>query len=232
MKFYYVRPSPERLVGELRAVPADALAKPHVQLAFATFLGRVMAANPRRIRTWFAELADLRGDVRDTFRIAAWMSGTAEARGCLEAVGADATLLGAPPDILAAPVDEPAYLDMLWSWYFATGDARAVRRIVSALRFLSDYGAAGRYEASAQTAEDAAAAVRDSLFRAASWSLASLMADHPPLVDLCGALVDDPTLDGAERLALALTLEKVDPRRWRVQMDRATGEWHIERSRI
>ena len=107
--------------------------------------------------------------------------------------------------------------------------ARAVRRIISALEHLSDYGAAARFKTTRQTNEDRARALNDALFQAASWSLTSLMKEHAPLFALCEQLFDEKDLTPNERLSLALTLQKVDPATWDVQIDPATGTSRVNR---
>ena len=230
MKFYYANPTPERFSSEVRAMADDgSLDDPRVRIVVATFLGLVMRANASRIGDWTRELADLRGVARETLHLAAWTSGTNEGRAFLETVGADAHMMSAPPDLLNRHVDDPTVLDALWAHYFATGDARAVRRIISALEHLSDYGAAARFKATKQTDEDRARAMNDALFQAASWSLTSLMKEHPPLLALCEQLFDEKDLSPNERLSLALTLQKVDPTTWDVQIDPATGLSRVNR---
>src|SRR5262249_30678353 len=120
-------------------------------------------------------------------------------------------------------------LDMFWAYYFATGDERAVRRVVAALDFLTDLGAAERYAGSAKTEDDLARAFKDALFRAASWSLLSLMEQHPPLQALCEHLLAGEDLTPAERCGLAMTLERANPKRWRVEIDPKTSTATIHR---
>jgi hypothetical protein len=228
MMFYYAAPAPERFVDEARGLltttPAQGAA------ALATFLGRVMAANPARIPAWIAALADLPPEAAATLRLAAWLSGTPEGRAhALEDPQlADA---GDPPDLLAGPVEEGFQLDLLWSWYFATGDVRAVAQIVSVLRWMGHFGAAARFKDSAKTAQDADHARKDAMFQAATWSLQSLMQQHPPLKRACETICDTPGLDASTRVALAMCLAKVDPDGWRVDIDPATSSATVTRRR-
>lgn len=230
MKFYYANPTPERFAPELRAVAqSGSLENPATRIAVGTFFGLVMRANPTRVSGWTAELADLRGAARETLHLAAWMSGTNEGRAFLEKDGADKQMLSAAPDLLNIKVDDPTALDLLWAYYFATGDARAVRRIISALEYLSDFGAAAKFKTTAKTEEDRRRAMNDALFQAASWSLTSLMQEHKPLRALCEQLLDEKDLTPNEWISLALTLQKVDPDTWDVQIDPATGTSRINR---
>jgi hypothetical protein len=232
MKFYYANPQPERFVEEVRRIAAGGgFDKVETHLVLATFLGRVIAANPALASMWFEQLADLAGPARDALHMAAWLSQTAEARAWLQREHADPRALGPAPDVLSGPIDHPSRLDIAWAYYFATGDARAVRRVVSALGFMNDVGAAERFKASAQTAEDRARALNDGIFQAASWSLAALAQEHPPLIAMYEQLVDDNELDPTERIALAITLQKLVPDRWSVHIDPQAGTARIDRKR-
>ena len=113
-------------------------------------------------------------------------------------------------------VEHPVVLDALWAFYFATGDHRAVRRIVAALDYMSDFGAAKSYAHTKKTDADKARALRDGIFQAASWSLESLISQHGPLKAFCGDLVRSGDLTPNERCALAIILAKLDPTMWRV----------------
>lgn len=224
MQFYYAHPAPERFAEEVRALAnTGALDPPPTRVVIGTFLGMVMRANPDRIHGWTTELADLRGAARDTLHIAAALSATREGRAFLVADRADPRLLGPPPDTLERAIDDPTVLDILWAYYFATGDARAVRRIISALDHLGDLGAAARFKTTAQTDQDRARALNDALYQAASWSLVSLMQQHAPLVTACEQIFDRGGLAPNERVGLALTLQKVAPDRWKVHVDTTSG---------
>jgi hypothetical protein len=232
MKFYFAHPQPERFVDEVRAMAAsDGFDKPETRPVIATFLGRVIAANPALAAAWFAQLADLQDAALETLHAAAWFSELAEARAWLEREHADPRFLGPAPDVLSGPVDHPARLDVAWAYYFATGDVRAVRRVVSALGFMNDVGAAARYKDSAQTDEDRARALNDGIFQAASWSLTTLAQEHAPLIAIYEQIVDSDDVDPTERIALAITLQKLAPDRWTVHIDPNAGTARIDRKR-
>jgi hypothetical protein len=232
MKFYFANPQPERFVDEVRAIAARGeFDKVETRPVLATFLGRVIAANPARAETWFAQLADLAGPAREALHAAAWFSELAEARAWLEREHADGRFLGPAPDVLSGPITHPSLLDIAWAYYFATGDVRAVRRVVSALGFMTDVGAAARFKDTAQTDEDRARALNDGIFQAASWSLATLAQEHPPLLAIYERFVDDNEVDPTERIALAITLQKLAPERWSVHIDPKAGTARIDRKR-
>ena len=56
--------------------------------------------------------------------------------------------------MLKKEIDSPSVLDMLWGYFFATGDEAPIRRIVSALNYSKYAGAMDRYETSKKTADD------------------------------------------------------------------------------
>ena len=175
-KFYYADPHPERFVEEVRNLSEKGvLTQPEHALPMITFLSRVIAANPDRIPAWLDALGDLpEADLRG-LDLALWFSGAPTARARLAERTTDPLFDGAPPDFLERAIDGPVMLDVLWMHSFATGELRAVRRIVSVLEYMSDFGAAESFLQSAQTDDDRARAMRDAMFQAASGSLASLM---------------------------------------------------------
>jgi len=184
MQFYYADPSPDRLVDEVRGFAAQGmLAHPHGASVIAVFLGRVMAAHPERIAGWLAELD---GVARDTLRIAAWMSNTAEGRA---AVADDPKLREPPADLLACSIQEAQALDLFWAYYLATGEPRAVRRIVSAFELVGD-----------PDANNVA------IFQRASQTLVLLMRQHAPLRALVERMAGEPDLTANERQGIALAL--------------------------
>jgi hypothetical protein len=229
MKFYYASPEPDRLPAELRAIASRGVPEEHMHLVVATFLGLVMKAHPERIASWFTELGDLEGIWRTTLHLAAWSSGTPEGRACLLQAGVTPDQLPPAIDALRHPIDQPVVLDMLWAHYFATGDAAAVRRIISVLEHLDDQGAAARLRETQQTPEDQARAMRDALFQAAEGSLLSLMGEHAPLFALCERIFKETDLGPNERICLAILFEKVDPVAWQVQIDVVTNKARVTR---
>lgn len=228
MTFYFVEPHPERFVEEVRKLAAQGiLADTDRAFPAVVFLSCVMAANPSNIHEWFEKLSDLSPSDWRSLEVAAWLSRAPEARAYFTTHGRSERFGSEAPDLLETEIDHPAVLDGLWGLYFATGDYRAVRRIVSALELMSDFGAARTYADSRKTEADKARALRDGIFQAASWSLESLMRQHEPLEAFCGELVRAGQLTPNERTALAIALEKVNPKRWHVDIDAKTGKTRI-----
>jgi len=72
---------------------------------------------------------------------------------------------------------------------------------------------------------------RTGSFQAASWSLGALMQEHAPLLALCERIFETATLSPNERISLAITLQKVAPDVWDVQIDPAAGSARVNRRR-
>lgn len=222
LKFYYANPALDRLVDDLVATAERGLLEDPKRITIcATFFGRLIAANPDRARGWLDALSDrlTTPGARNMVQVAAYFSNTPEAYVWLVQVGGgELSKMQAAPDVLAAPIEEGLALDSLWAVYFATGDARAVRRIVSTFNHLPDTGAAKRYEDSAKTDDDLQRANNDRLYQAAAWSLVALMKEHAPLLHLCEWMLNGPDLSPDERLSLGLALERAAPETWSVEI--------------
>jgi hypothetical protein len=229
MMFYYAAPSPQRFVAEARELLLAESAQTRDMVA--TFLGRVMAANSEHIDGWMAALEDLPEHAAAVLRLAAWLSDTSEGQAHARRDSRFGNPPRRPPDLLEIEARDAIQLDCLWSWYFATGDVRAVARVVSVLRWMTCFGAAARYEGSPKTADDQERALKDGLYQAASWSLRALMKQHPPLKRACEDIFESPDLDPTARVALAVCLENVDPDGWRVELDPQTKVATVKRLR-
>ena len=222
LKFYYAHPALDRLVDEVVATAErGALEEPRNRMIMGTFLGRLFAAHSDRVSGWLEALGERLSQpgARNTVQLAAYFSNTPEAFVWLvqESQG-DLSKMQAAPDLLVAPIEEALTLDTLWAFYFATGDARAVRRIVSVFNYLPDSGAAKAFETSEKTDEDQRRANNDRLYQAAAWSLSVLMKEHAPLLKLCEWMLDGPDLTPDERLSLGLALERAAPETWSVEI--------------
>lgn len=222
LKFYYANPRLEHLVDDVvESAEKGLLDDPGRRIVLGTFLGRLFAAHPGRVAGWLEELSERvkNPGARNAVQLAAYFSNTPEAFVWLvQHSEGDLSKMQASPDLLAAPIEEGLTLDTLWAYYFATGDARAVRRIISVFNYLPDTGASQRYETSEKTDEDLAKANRDRLYQAAAWSLAALMREHAPLLQLCERMLATAELSPDERLSLGLALERAAPETWSVDI--------------
>jgi hypothetical protein len=232
MKFYYASPTPDRLADELEAYDRDRVLDPvERRIAVATFVGRVFAAHPERVTAWLDTLSTrLQSEgARNTLQLAAYFSNTVESRAWMVRLGGKPEDQQPAPELLEVPVREAVMLDALWAYYFATGNALAVRKIIAVLGLIGDAGAAERFATTQQTAADLERASFDALYQAASWSIAALMKEHAPLLDMCERIFVMPDMSTAERLGLAIALERAAPERWRVAHDPDTEQVTVER---
>lgn len=227
MTFYYLDPHPEHFVEQVRQLSARGDLTSERSFIAVTFLSRVLADNPSQARVWLEALADLPADDLRAVETAVWLSGTPEAKAYLAGRAWTDHFARVPPDILAMTIDDPGKLDALWAYYFATGNVQAVRRIISALEYMSDLGAAKSFRDSPQSADDKARALRDGIFQAASWSLGTLMGEHPTVRAFCGDLVRSGEVTANERCALAIILAKDDPNTWSVNINPTSGSVSI-----
>lgn len=176
---YYERPTPERFVSEVRGWSAAGLLSGNKSLAFAVFLGRVMASNASQISTWLNQLGDLKGNDRFTLLLAVAASNTQEGRSYLAAQPDGARFTGKPIDIRTVEAKNPFVLDALWADYFATGESAAIRRIVSALNYEKHADAINHGKKPDLTQPGAKeSAMLGVTFNAARWSLASNAKQH------------------------------------------------------
>jgi hypothetical protein len=232
MKFYYAHPTPDRLVDEVMAMDRERkLDKVERRIVVGTFLGRVFATNPERVTAWLETLAaQLTSEgARNTLQLAAFFSNTEASRAWMVQIGGTPEDQQPAPELLTAPVREAVMLDALWAYYFATGNALAVRKVINVLGLVGDLGAAEHFEASAKTAADEERAHNDTLFQAASWSIAALAKEHPPLLDMCEQILEMPDMTQDERLGLAMALARAVPARWTVEIDGETRQVRVQK---
>lgn len=98
------------------------------------FLGKIMAANPRQISGWMNSLKSLPDAEYEVLKKAVWYSGTDAGNDWLKANGESGLADGPRPQLLSsqrAMQMQPADLDSLWEWFFATGEKEPVEKIVS-----------------------------------------------------------------------------------------------------
>jgi hypothetical protein len=225
LTFYYRKPEPERFVVEVRKMSkAEMLTKPGAEPPTLAFLSRVLAANPEKIEAWMKALADLpEGDKAELHR-AIWFSDTKESKAYLKDKSVAKYVNKDPPDILQMEIESPDVLDMLWGYFFATGEEAPIRRIVSAFNYSTYFGAVERYKSSKQTAEDKKNALNDAIFRAAMWSLGSNCQQHPRVREHCDSLLKGNGLNATEARVLKVVLAAIDAKK-DAKGDGAGSQW-------
>jgi hypothetical protein len=112
--------------------------------------------------------------------------------------------------MLTKEIDSPSVLDMLWGYFFATGDEAPIRRIVSALNYSEYAGALDRYETSKKTPDDRNQAYYDAIFRAAVSSLSTTWRQHPRIKEICDGLLKDNKLSPTETQLLKQMLANLN----------------------
>jgi hypothetical protein len=208
---YYRNPQPDRFVAEVRArSKSGKLSAPKAAPPMVAFLSRVMADNPEKIAVWMAALADLPESDKETLHKAIWLSRTTAGKAYLEKEGLLKYLAQPAADILKLPIESPAVLDMLWGYFFATGDEAPIRRIVSAANYYPSLGALERYKTSARTEADARQAQKEVIFRAAMWSLGSNCRQHRRVKEICDKLLEGGDLNPTERNCLKTVLANLN----------------------
>ena len=203
MTSYYQNPQPDHFVTGVRQMSERGILSAPVTEAF---LSRVLAKNPAKIPVWMAALADLSNRDKELLHKAIWLSGTDAGKAYLKDQGL-ATLLNDPaPDTLKEEIDTPSSLDMLWGYFFATGDEAPIRRIVSALNYSKYAGAMERYETSKKTSDDWEQSHYDAIFRAAVSSLSTFWKQHQRIKEICDGLLKGKELNPTETEMLKMML--------------------------
>ena len=135
---YYKSPAPEKFVEKVKAsseVGRLLSTGPRARKnANVMFLGKVMAANPTQIAGWMDDLKTLPDAEYAVLKKAVWYSGTDAGNAWLKANGESKLADGPRPQLLSnqrAMQMQPADLDSLWEWFFATGEKEPVEKIVS-----------------------------------------------------------------------------------------------------
>lgn len=185
--YYYLHPRPDLVPSALGYLSKKSLLK-HVESAvpMTFFLAQVFRANPALVPGWADLLMTRSEDQQHVFASALWLVGTPESRKLLSEISGK----GAPGvrehavallaekqifDLLATDFD-PTTLDCLWASFFATGDERYVKRIITALPL-------------EKVRELSSTLVGAS----AHWSLAANARQHPRVLEICeGALISTP----------------------------------------
>lgn len=139
LEFYYQDPRPERVVAQLKDWAVDGtLDNQGARPALIGFLSQVIRANRDQLEGWYGDLQGLSPRHQQLLHTAMLFSRTEEADRILrgrfgERYERQKREVG---KILELPLDARPTLDMLWGFYYATGSANAIRRIVLCFRML------------------------------------------------------------------------------------------------
>lgn len=139
LEYYFTNPTPERFVEEMKDWAADGtLDNEGARPALIGFVSQLVRQNRAMVETWDTALAGLTPGQLQLWYTALLFSRTEEA---------DKLLLNRFGDryreqkvetgkILELPLDKEMTVDMLWGYFYATGSAEAIRRIVLCFRFV------------------------------------------------------------------------------------------------
>jgi hypothetical protein len=216
---YYEHPTPERFVAEVRGWSAAGRLSGEKSLAFAVFLGRVMASNGSQISAWLDQVGDLKGHDRTTLLLAIAVSNTPEGRSYLAAQPDGAKFADKPIDIRTVEVKSPFVLDALWFDYFATGESEAIRRIVSALNYEKYSEAINQGKKPDLTQPGAKESVMLGMsFLAARWSLASNAKQHRRVGEILERMFFGGELTQSETVWVSAILAQALPDKFELKL--------------
>lgn len=212
---YHSNPSPEKFVDEFLQFGEDGhLSFESDAWVFVGFASVLMKNSPEKIKSWLDALGVAEKRRFPRLMYAALYSGTEEGKAYVNALGIDSEL----PDLFDLRAETAEELDIFWGAFFASGDIRPIRKIVSAFRFSEHSGAAENFKNSKQTEEDKEAAYLDAVFQSATWSLESNCNQHPLVLEHAETILRDKTLTTDEMTYLAIILSKVAPSRYSVEI--------------
>lgn len=140
---YYKNPTPERFVEEIKNWAKDGvLDDQDARPALIAFLSQVIRANREQLSEWYLSLAGLSSSQKQVLNTAMLFSRTEEADELLRAQFGERydAQKKETEKILDMALDVEPTLHMLWGFYYATGSANAVRRVVLCFRFLEAPG--------------------------------------------------------------------------------------------
>jgi hypothetical protein len=200
LTYYYLHPRPDLVVSATQFMSAQGgLRKASATTPYCVFLANVFAANTAKVEAWFGELRSGPEDQKSALALVLWMTGTSGSQGLLRSLSRE----GSPtfqkyvnelaaddhrPDFLHDEINSPGFLDALWANFFASGDERYVKRVISALPLLNDSDTG-----------------RMLIGGAAKWSLASNAFQHPRVMQICEAQLKE--LPDQQRAALAQVIQ-------------------------
>ncbi len=204
LTFYYLEPRPDQVVAQLKAWSSEGtLQNENARAPLTGFLSQVFRQNADQIENWYAQVKDLPPHDLQLINLAIWISATKESRELLQNKLPGIFDNKAPPDILTLNLDSASALDLLWGYYFATGDSKALRRIVAIFKF-----------ADAPTKLKGLSEDRVPLYtilpEAAKWSLSSNAEQHPEILKACKKMLLDGQLNPTEKKWLDESLQETE----------------------
>jgi hypothetical protein len=219
MMEYYKHPEPSKIAAYLtRSQKENLLSTPNTQAVTIGFMSQVIHDNPSSVTDWLQMSEKFPKADRQVILTAAWYSRVPQAIDYFKKTNVNAFAGQTPPDLNAFHIEQASDLDFYWARYFASGNPVPIRRIISALEYEKYSGALEKYKSSEKTKEDEKAAVYDSIFQAAMWSIESNCKQDQNIYTICKELFFSHELNETEKLWLVMALSKAKPKEFAVKL--------------
>jgi hypothetical protein len=213
---YYKHPDPETIPARIqRLSQLGMLAKrPHPQ-AFEMFFAQLMKKHPDKIADWMKETSDLPEAERKILVQSVWMSQTKEGKEWLREHDEKelAEKPGHPLTTDGPYVLEAHHLDMLWEWFFATGEKAPIEQIVGKFNLIPVDPGNDPQPPRPPAGVDRATSMRYAIGGSAVWSATSLATTHDRLYKFLKEIEKDPRLPARGGAWLKRVLEQAKEKR-------------------
>jgi hypothetical protein len=206
---YYRRPDPQTIPARVRRMSQLKMLDTGRPEANHMFLGQIMRANIKQIANWMNGWKDLPENDRRVLNHAVWISQTSEGKRWLAENGLKelAEKKGHPLTTGDAMVLEPYHVDMLWEWFFATGDKAPVRQIVGKFNLLNADPGEADLPPKPAPGGDRPTYLRQMIGAVTVWSASSLASRHEKLLEILKETEKDPQLPDRAGKWLRRTIE-------------------------
>lgn len=204
LTFYYRNPRPDQLIAQLKAWSAEGtLQDSNARAPLLGFLSQVFHQNPQQLQDWYLQTRSLPAKDQELITMALWMSDSAESKALLKKEMPKAFAGKTPPDILQLKLDSPSTLDLLWGYYFATGESKVLRRIIEMFRYAD---APQKLEG----IPEGRTPLYTTLPHAAKWSISSNARQHPKVLADSKKLLHSGQLNATEKKWLDESLQQTE----------------------
>jgi len=222
---YYKQPKPEEVNTHLIEWQRQGLLKAdNTKWVMLGFLCQVMRDNPKLVKNWLVTSESFSSQERDAVLQAAWFSNGSAAISYFKEQKLQTFLENKPPSVDSIPIEHPSVLDFYWSRYFASGNRDCIRTVISALKYQTYSGALDKYKTSQHTEQDKKAALYDTIFQSAMWSLESNCKQDEKVYAICKDFLFSNKLSKPEQMFLGVVLSKVRPDDVKVELPTETGK--------
>ncbi len=149
--YYYLNPEPAKVAAGIKYYSDSTLLQnKETRVIMLAFFSAILKNNPLLTQQVFDDIASGGSKSAKIMLLnILWMQGSTAARELIKKAESSPQFepcvniiqqmkKAAPPDILLDPVEDAASLDMLWAFFFATGDSAAVKKIISVLHLEKD----------------------------------------------------------------------------------------------